>query len=77
MRRAVIAVAIVVVGAAVVIGSIQAGVGAKKDTATATGATAPTRAEAARLLAGSPPALAALHAQANALIPGASSTASR
>jgi cytochrome c biogenesis protein CcmG, thiol:disulfide interchange protein DsbE len=71
MRRAVIAVAIVVVGAAVVIGWIQAGAGAKKDAATATGATAPTRAEAARLLAGSPPALAALHAQANALIPGA------
>ena len=63
--RALTVLAILAIGAAVVVGLVDAprpGGGADRP--------APTGKEAMKLLAGSPPALARLHSQANRLLPG-------
>jgi cytochrome c biogenesis protein CcmG/thiol:disulfide interchange protein DsbE len=73
MRRAVIgAAAVLALAVLVALGLSQAGTGTGGTTATVP--PAPSKAELARRLAGAPPALAALHARANVLLPGAKST---
>ncbi len=65
-RRLVIVVALLGLAAVVVVGLVQAGGGSGSKARPRV----PTLAEARRALAGSPPELAALHRQANRLLPG-------
>lgn len=65
MRRPSLVIVAVVVVAAVVIGVVQS-----SGTSAPAGGGAPSSAAAQRALAGSPPALAALHEDANQLLPG-------
>ena len=68
MRAALIALAVLAVAAVLVVGLTQASGGGGKDATPA--AITPTREDILRRLEGSPPALAALHVQADRLLPG-------
>ena len=75
MRTVVLFAVVMAVGAAIGIGLKQATSG--DDPGSAQAALQPTAQETADALAGAPPALAALHARANTLLPGAQRTLRR